>query len=378
MSPRVERLRHLADYTLATLARRLGKSVALVALFALVVFAVASVLFFGHAVREDARRTLAGAPDVIVQRQVAGRHDLAPAAWLEPLRGIRGVSEARGRLWGYYFDAPSGSNYTVLVPADWWGKEGEAALGSAVARARQAGPGYRMIFRGADGEYPELTVREVLPPEAELVTADTVVVSEADFRRIFGVPAGAFTDVELRVRNPREVDTVAAKVTRLLPGARAVTRADVRRTYEAVFDWRSGLLVAVLSAAVLAFALVAFDKASGLSAEERREIGVLKAIGWDTSDVLLVKLLEGAVVSLVAFALGALLAYAHVFLAGAPLLAPALRGWSVLQPAPVLVPFVPAEQLATLFLLTVLPYTVATLVPAWRAASTDPDAVIRS
>ncbi len=34
--------------------------------------------------------------------------------------------------------------------------------------------------------------------------------------------------------------------------------------------------------------------------------------------------------------------------------------------------------MATLFFLTVVPYTVATVVPAWRAAITDPDAVMRS
>ena len=34
-------------------------------------------------------------------------------------------------------------------------------------------------------------------------------------------------------------------------------------------------------------------------------------------------------------------------------------------------------QVATLFLLTVFPYTAAVLVPIWRAAVTDPDSVMR-
>jgi len=37
-----------------------------------------------------------------------------------------------------------------------------------------------------------------------------------------------------------------------------------------------------------------------------------------------------------------------------------------------------AYQVATLFFLTVVPYTVATIVPSWRAATVDPDAVMRS
>jgi len=33
---------------------------------------------------------------------------------------------------------------------------------------------------------------------------------------------------------------------------------------------------------------------------------------------------------------------------------------------------------SVLFFLTVVPYTFATVVPSWRAATTDPDAVMRA
>jgi ABC-type lipoprotein release transport system permease subunit len=221
-------------------------------------------------------------------------------------------------------------------------------------------------------------IREFVPSASELVSADLVLVGEEDFRDLFGLPAGQYTDLAVTVRNATEVPTVAGKVTRLLPDARPITRAEITRTYDSIFDWRSGLVVMVLTGAVLAFVIVAWDKASGLSAEERREIGILKAIGWETSDVLLLKAWEGAVVSLAAFALGVLLAYGHVFLGKLALFAPVLRGWSALYPDFRLVPVVDPYAIATLFFLTVVPYTVATLVPAWRAATIDPDAVMRA
>ena len=56
---------------------------------------------------------------------------------------------------------------------------------------------------------------------------------------------------------------------------------------------------------------------------------------------------------------------------------PVLRGWSVLYPRLELTPAVDGLQLATLFFFTVFPYTVATIVPIWRAAITDPDSVMR-
>ena len=41
-------------------------------------------------------------------------------------------------------------------------------------------------------------------------------------------------------------------------------------------------------------------------------------------------------------------------------------------------PFIDPYQVAVLFFLTVVPYTVATIVPSWRAAIIDPDSVMRS
>jgi ABC-type lipoprotein release transport system permease subunit len=313
-----------------------------------------------------------------VQRLAAGRHDLLPERRLAALAAIDGVTSATGRLWGYTWDEDVRANYTVLVPEGFEAEPGSAVVGAGIARLRGLKPGGRMFVRAYDGEPVELAVSDVLPAESELVATDVVAVTAVDFRRIFGFDADVFTDAAVRVANPAEVRTVAAKVVAAMPDVRAITRDDIARTYEAVFDWRGGLAVLVLAGAVLAFAVVAWDKASGLSAGERREIGVLKAVGWDTADVLLMKAWEGAAVSLTAFAAGGLAAWVHVFHTSAPLLRAVLQGWSGLypdfRPAPHVTPF----ELVNLFLLAVVPYVLATLVPAWRAATADPDAAMRS
>ena len=235
-----------------------------------------------------------------------------------------------------------------------------------------------MPFKAYDGSYVFLKMKEVLPSESELVSADLIMLSVNDFRRLFGVPGNQATDLVLSVRNSRELSTIAAKILTLLPDTRPITREEILRTYDAVFSWRGGMMIVILSGAVMAFVILAWDKATGLSAEEKREIGVLKAIGWETSDILLMKFWEGAVISLSSFLLGVSAAYLHVYLASSVLFEPALKGWSVLYPQFRLTPFVSAYQGATLFFLAVVPYTVATIVPSWRAATVDPDAVMRS
>jgi ABC-type lipoprotein release transport system permease subunit len=162
-----------------------------------------------------------------------------------------------------------------------------------------------------------------------------------------------------------------------LPDSRTILREEMLRTYESIFNWREGIVLVLLSGAVLAFAIFALEKASGLSADEKREIGILKAIGWETGDVIRMKFWEGALVSLTAFLLGYVGAYLHVFRFSSALFEPVLKGWSVLYPRFELVPVVDGFQIATLFFFTVFPYAMATIVPIWRAAITDPDSVMR-
>jgi ABC-type lipoprotein release transport system permease subunit len=235
-----------------------------------------------------------------------------------------------------------------------------------------------MKFRTHEGSIMSLEIKKVISPKSELISSDLVLISQDDFRGLFGTTEDYATDLTLKVRNPREIPTIAAKIAELLPDTRQILRDEILRTYDAVFNWRGGMMIFILSGALLAFFIFAWDKASGLSSEERREIGILKAIGWETSDVLLMKFWEGMILSFSSFLAGTLFAYAHIFFTSAMLFEPMLKGWAVLYPEFRIIPFVDASQVAALFFLTVVPYTVATIIPSWRSATIDPDSMMRS
>jgi ABC-type lipoprotein release transport system permease subunit len=373
----LDRQRNILDYTLATLLRHKAKTVLLTFVYTLVVGVLASSVFLVSALKQEARTLLSEAPEMVVQRMEAGRHALMPRDYMDKIAAIRGVQDVRGRLWGYYFDSITGANYTVMVPASDAPQDGNAIVGRGIARARDAAAGDYFPFRTYSGEGLNIKVTEVLSSDSELVAADLFLVSENDFRTLFGIEEGYVTDIALSVRNTRELTTIASKITEGLPDTRPIIRAEMLRTYEAVFNWRGGLIIAIMSGAGLAFLIFAWDRASGLSAEEKREIAILKAIGWETSDVLLMKGWEGIVVSLSAFLLGTVLAYTHVFFFGSALFAPVLKGWSTLYPQFHLTPAWQPQMVMALFFLTVVPYTVAAIIPTWRAAIMDPDSVMK-
>jgi ABC-type lipoprotein release transport system permease subunit len=373
----IERQKNVIDFTLSSLFRRKGKNAALILVYTLVVFMAASVVFFTHSIREEASIVLKGSPEMVVQRMVAGRHELIPMSYADRIKEIRGVSGVRGRLWGYYYDPVIGANYTLIVPEEGQPNRGEIVIGQGISRTRLAFVGDTLEFRTHEGALINLEIKEVISSESELVSSDLLLVSEDDFRGLFGTPQNVATDLTLKIRNPRELNTIASKISEILPDTRQILKDEILRTYDAVFNWRGGMMIVILLGVLLAFIIFAWDKASGLSAEERKEIGILKAIGWETSDVILMKFWEGMVVSLSSFLTGTLLAYGHVFFTSSALFEPALKGWAILYPQFKLTPFIDASQLSALFFLTVVPYTVATIIPSWRAATVDPDSVMR-
>jgi ABC-type dipeptide/oligopeptide/nickel transport system ATPase component len=115
MNAALERHRSILDFTLSSLARRKAKNLSLLLVYTAVVFALASVLFFTQALRREARVLLRDAPELLVQRLAAGRHDFLPERWVQEVAALRGVAAFRGRLWGYHYDPLSRANYTLMA-----------------------------------------------------------------------------------------------------------------------------------------------------------------------------------------------------------------------------------------------------------------------
>lgn len=374
----IARQRCLVDYTVASLRRRAAHVLGLFVIYVAIVFLLASVMLFSHAMRRELSVVLAGAPEIVVQHVVGGRSALVPADWGRALTGLRGVSSVQPRLWAYFYNPLTRANYTFIVPPEGAPHDDELILGEALARQLGVQAGNEVSWRNARGQLQSFRVASVLSPETGLVSADLVLISESSFRQFFSYPDGVATDVVLTVTNPAEARNVAAKVVARLPLSRPVLRDEILRTYASLFDWREGIVFAVLAGSLFSFLILAFDRAIGLSAGERREIGILKAIGWDTSDVLSMKLWEGALISLSAFLVGYVLAYSHVFFFDGAIFRPVLQGWATLYPRFSLPAVVDPVQVLTLGILAVVPYTAAVVVPAWRVAITDPDEVMRS
>src|SRR5208283_1691345 len=133
----LEKQRNIIDFTLSSLLRRKTKNVALIIVYTLVVFVLASVMFFADAIKKEASVILLDSPEIIVQRLVAGRQELVPAGYIEGIKKIRGVQSVSGRLWGYYFEPVVGTNFTLIVP-EGGAEKGLIEAGKGILRSMRA------------------------------------------------------------------------------------------------------------------------------------------------------------------------------------------------------------------------------------------------
>jgi len=389
------RLLNILDYALYSLKRKLFKNASVFTIFTLVVFLFGSFQLVSKALTEAAEKILVTAPDITVQQMSAGRQISIAVSAQNELAEIFGINKIDERIWGYYFDEDNGANYTVIGVQTPYADSPETALfGLAEGRLPAAGEQGKVVISENIRRHLQLGNRKhfsLFKPDlsqasfetvgqfdrtGDILTADLILMNLTDARDLFAISKGFVTDLLVHVANPNEIETVAVKISEKLPGSRVITKNQILKTYKVVFNWRSGLGTICLLTALAAFVILAWDKASGLSQEEIKEVGILKILGWQTSDIIFLRFCESLSVAFLAFLAGYLLAWVHVVFFDAALFRPVFLGWSVVRPVFSLVPPFAIDDVLLVFSISVIPYLCATAVPAWRAASVRADSVI--
>ena len=379
----------LLAHALHAVNRRKARSFALGGGLAFAVALIAAVLFLTESLRAEAERARAAQPDIVVQKLVGGRPTTIPKTESDKLTDIPSVRAATPRVWGYVFLPALQGNVTIVGTAK--GAPAVSTADGVLEGGRDITPGQHEMIAGVELEHflgmmpgDELGLPSSDPrahamklvgtfrSSLDLWTADVVICDEDDARALLGVPDSDATDVSVALSNPAEARVVARTILERIPAARVIERDLLERVYHLAYGRRAGLVLGASIPAILALLVLAWDRASGIGADERREIAILKAVGWSTADVLWAKLSESILVGAAATALGLLLGYGWVYWLGAPGLRPALVGWSVLYPHAPLTPRVDVAELLGVATAILGPFVLLSVVPAWKAATADP------
>ena len=387
----------LLDYAIRSLMRRFGKSFFIFFILSLLIFVLASVLMIADAIKLELNTTLKTLPQITLQRFIAGKQSDVPLERVEALLDIEGVTAITPRVWGYYYFKPAGVNFSI-VGIDAYEEQYSKTLSNLTQHfdikllekenGMIIGEGVKKILREnyytdffnfitSEGKWQRVYIAGVFHSDLALESNDLILLPKKLAYAIFGMDEHKATDIIVKVANIKEIATIVQKINERYPDMRAITQDDIRVSYQNIFDYKSGFFLALFSICAFAFFIIIYDKTSGLSSEEKREIGILKAIGWSSDDILKEKFYESFTLSLSAFLLGVTGSLFYVYALQAPLLRNLFMGYSALKPSFALPFSVDVSMLVLLFLLSVPIYIAATLIPAWRASTLDADEVMR-
>ncbi|HSM74938.1 MAG TPA: FtsX-like permease family protein, partial [Desulfobacterales bacterium] len=318
--------------------RRPAPALLMAAALALLLIVGGTVLLLGQGLSQTARRLLAHGPDLVVRRLNAGGWAPLPAAEaLAAARGVPGVTRAQARVWGVAAGPagplmviawgsatlpPGGDGGALAVP-----RPGEALLGPGV----DAGPDPRRLPLAAAATL-EFQPLGRLTAETDLLSQDVVLVHPADARRLLGLAPGEVVDLAVEVFHAEEAAALLPELAAAFPWpVRITARSEAVGLYAGGLARRGGLMLIAGIPAVLALVLVvagAVREAVG----RRREVGLLKALGWTTGDVVRLQVYRALLIALPAACLGMLAAYALVLRPGVSWPGSLLFGWRTAPP----------------------------------------------
>jgi ABC-type lipoprotein release transport system permease subunit len=305
---------------------------------------------------------------------------------------IHGVSKVTQRVYGRYFFKSKEKSF-FIVGVDFMDEQSHKALqtmmdetdlreflngdnmlaGEGVSRYLKAHfypNGY--TFLTPKGAFKKVHLFKILPQQSNLISNDMIIVPIELAREILGMGEDEVSDIAFNVPNDDEWENVADKISAFYYDLRVVTKEDVKKAYENLYNYKGGIFLILFLITIVTFVLILYQRYSMVYSSERRHIGLLRALGWSIHDVLKLKFFETMMVVVVAFVLGIALAYLYVFVLGAPLLREIFLGGVNLHNTVTLVPVLDFGILSSIFLIYAVPFVSAVLIPVWKIAVTDP------
>lgn len=380
------------NFLFLSLHRNRVRHVAVMLMATLVVTLLCSVMFLASAIRRDVGHTLDRQADVIVQKIRGGKSVDLPADWALDFAGIPGVRAAVPRVFGRYFHEPNGRYFTV-VGIDPFDSQTSSNLQELVdgldlksflsGSNMIVGHGVRDFFdenhyaKNYDFITPSqervsVNITDVFPPGSDLFTNDMVVMEIDLARQVLGIDPDAATDIVLLVPNELEGDSVMVKLIQQRYDIRVIQKKEIATAFDNLFNYQGGVFLLLYLTVLVTFVLILYQRHSMITGPDRKQIGILRAVGWGISDVISLKVWENAVVATSAFLVGVLVSYVYVFIFGAPGLSAVFLGYGNLPVNFALSRGIDLGLLSLLFLFFMVPFIASVLIPVWRVAITDP------
>jgi len=384
-------------FLLLLLVKHKKKHLAIFLLSSLLIALLSSTFFITASLKKDIFATLDAQADITLQKYQAGRLMNVPASWIDEALNIQGVTKAQGRIYGEHYYEPKEEHF-LIVGIDFYDTQIQKNLQQLLQnidinkflerKNMIIGTGVKKffdeyaynkyyIFRPPDRSKEKVYIYDTLPQTTALIGSDVILMEIDEARKILGIAQDEFSDIILEVPNKNERLTVYEKLLISHFNTRIVTKEDIQKHYENLFNYKGGVFMVLYTIALTTFLLILYQRYSLIKTADAKEVAILKSVGWSIKEIIYFKLAENFIVAFFAYIFGVIAALIYVYVFGAPLLRNIFLGYSNLQNDATFTPAIHLADLLLLFLLFVIPFLLAIIVPLWRVAITEPNEVLK-
>jgi ABC-type lipoprotein release transport system permease subunit len=381
-------------YAVDSIFRFKSRTIAIVFSLVVALTILGAVAFISDGLEKEAELSTFFAPDVTVQMLQAGRQVTIPTDFVPSIDNIQGVDKVVPRVWGYIsqnnkiytvmgieaanMPISEEINFTItsgrfLQPED----KKSAVVGSYFANVFDVNVGDTLILYNESKKPFNYTIVGIFSMKVNLYTSDLILMSIQDARDFFAISLDYATDLCVYTAGNAQPRTVATQIVEMIPNARVLTRAVLIDALATAYGARSGFVSIVWYILLLAVMLVAWNQASAVSSESKREVGILKSLGFSTLDVLEIRFMESIILGVIAASIGVFTAIVYDLYLGAPVIKDFMLGWASVYPTFPLPIYVQLSSVGILYAIALFPLLVGSLVPAWKSAITEPDIAMR-
>jgi len=375
------------------LFKQRAKHIGVISISVVIISLLSAVLFVSSSLQESIKIALSNQPDFIVSRIEAGRAVDTPVEWMEKMGEIDGVSSITPRVYGRYLYEAGGRESFLVVGVDFFDEQSHRAVEKIIkgidlkeffaTDSMLVGEGVKRFLEGKfyqdkfsfklpNGSFKDVRIYATIPKDTNLISNDMVIMPIDLAREIFGISDELSTDITLNVPNDAEWDTILSKIYLLFYDARVTDKREMIKAYNSLYNYKGGLFLILYLITIVTFMLILYQRYSMVLSSERREIGILRAVGWSIGDILKLKFYETLIIIIISLVLGIVLAYIYVFILDAPIVGSVFLGSENLSSTISFMPVVDIGVLSSIALLYAVPLLVSVLIPVWKIAVISP------
>ncbi|MFX4237143.1 ABC transporter permease [Aliarcobacter butzleri] len=379
------------NFIFLLLVKHKSKHFAIFLISIFIVFLTSSILFIKNSLQKEISDALENQSDFIIQKTVANKIKDIDTSLIDEFYEINGVSKVTQRVYGQYYFMPENVYFTIIgidffeetinqdlkellnfLNISKFLEKDSMIIGNGVKKVLDKYAYFDSYdFKLENENSKNIKIFKDLPKEANLIANDLIIMDINIAKKILDIKPDFATDIILDVPNPLERQNVKEQILLKESNIRILQKDELKKEYENMFNYKGGIFLILFIVVIFTFILVLYQRYSMISSNDKREIGILKAVGWSIKDIIKLKIIENFIVAFMAFIIGVIFAYIFVFILQAPILKNIFIGFSNIKNDFILNQNIKISNLITLFLFFMVPFLSAVLIPVWKIAVID-------